>query len=99
MLSAIGRFSSALKAAATAGAKPFSGATSTSSPASQTDDARCERSQVTPVCGMAESLFVDTHARSGKSVTAIGAEVIEFAGGKIKALRDYHRLTAPRSAQ
>ena len=48
-------------------------------------------------CGMAESLFVGTHARSGRSVMAIGAEVIEFADGKIKAIRDYHRLTAARA--
>ena len=46
---------------------------------------------------MAESLFVGTHARSRRSVMAIGAEVIEFADGKIKAIRDYHRLTAARA--
>jgi len=25
-------------------------------------------------------------------IKALGAEVIEFAGGKIKEIRDYHRL-------
>lgn len=61
-------------------------------------DGRCEMRTVTghSGCGMAESLFVGTHARSGRSVMAIGAEVIEFSYGKIRALRDYHRLTATR---
>lgn len=61
-------------------------------------DGRCEMRTVTGHggCGMAESLFVGTHARSGQSVMAIGAEVLEFADGKIRALRDYHRLTAAR---
>lgn len=64
-------------------------------------DARCEMRTVTghAGCGMAESLFVGAHARSGQSVTAIGAEVFEFADGKIKALRDYHRMAAPRVTQ
>jgi steroid delta-isomerase-like uncharacterized protein len=47
-------------------------------------------------CGMAESLFVGAHARTGQRVAAIGAEVFEFADGKIKALRDYHRRTTPQ---
>jgi taurine dehydrogenase small subunit len=61
-------------------------------------DGRCEMRTVTgrAGCGMAESLFVGARARTGESVTAIGAEVFEFADGKIKALRDYHRLTTPR---
>jgi taurine dehydrogenase small subunit len=60
-------------------------------------DGRCEMRMVTGQagCGMAEWLFVGTHGRSGQSVTAIGAEVFEFADGKVKALREYHRLTAP----
>jgi ketosteroid isomerase-like protein len=64
-------------------------------------DGRCEMRMVTGQAGggMVESLFVGTHVRSGHSVAAIGAEVLEFADGKIKALRDYHRLTAPRAAQ
>jgi len=41
--------------------------------------------------GVAESLFHGTSAR-GRVITAVGAEVIEFAGGKIKEIRDYHRL-------
>jgi ketosteroid isomerase-like protein len=64
-------------------------------------DGRCEMRMITghADCGMAESFFVGTHARSGQSVTAIGAEVLEFADGKIKALRDYHRLTSLPDAQ
>jgi ketosteroid isomerase-like protein len=64
-------------------------------------DERCEMRTVTGHTGrgMAESLFVGAHARSGKSVTAIGAEVFEFADGKIKALREYHRVAAPRVTQ
>ncbi len=42
--------------------------------------------------GMAESCFVGTHAQSGESVKAVGADVIEFDGGKIKTIRNYHRL-------
>ena len=45
---------------------------------------------------MAESLLLGTHARSGRSVRAVGAEVIEFADGKIKDIRDDQRLTAGR---
>ena len=41
--------------------------------------------------GVAESLFHGTSAR-GRMIKALGAEVIEFAGGKIKEIRDYHRL-------
>jgi ketosteroid isomerase-like protein len=64
-------------------------------------DGRCEMRTVTghAGCGMAESRFVGTLGRSGQSVTAIGAEVFDFADGKIKALRDYHRLTGPGAAQ
>jgi taurine dehydrogenase small subunit len=64
-------------------------------------DGRCEMRTVTghAGCGMAESLFVGAHAQSGQSVTAIGAEVFEFADGKIKALRDYHRVAPPRVTQ
>jgi ketosteroid isomerase-like protein len=61
-------------------------------------DGRCEMRTVTGQagCGMAESLFLGTHIRSGQSVRAIGAEVIEFADGKIKEIRDYHRATDER---
>jgi len=45
--------------------------------------------------GMAETEFHGTHAKTGKVVTACGPEVVEFAGDKIKTLRDYHRLTPP----
>jgi ketosteroid isomerase-like protein len=41
--------------------------------------------------GVAESLFHGT-LREGKAIKAIGAEIIEFADGKIKEIRDYHRM-------
>lgn len=58
-------------------------------------DGRCEMRTVTghAGCGMAEWLFVGTHARTGRRGTAIGAEVFEFVDGKITALRVYPRLT------
>ena len=64
-------------------------------------DGRCDMRTVTghAGCGMAEFMFVGAHARTGQSVTAIGADVFEFTDGKIKALRVYHRLTAPRVVQ
>jgi taurine dehydrogenase small subunit len=40
--------------------------------------------------GVAESLFHGT-TRDGNAVKAVGAEVIEFADGKIREIRDYHR--------
>jgi len=40
--------------------------------------------------GVAESLFHGTRAQHGK-VEAIGAEVMEIVGGKIKEIRDYHQ--------
>lgn len=40
--------------------------------------------------GVAESLFHGT-ARDGRPVKAVGAEIIEFADGKIKEIHDYHR--------
>lgn len=41
--------------------------------------------------GVAESLFHGT-SRDGRPIRALGAEVIEFADGKIKEIRDYHKL-------
>src|SRR2546423_5104669 len=40
--------------------------------------------------GVAESVFRGT-LRNGAAVVAVGAEVMEMAGGKIKEIRDYHR--------
>ncbi len=59
-------------------------------------DARCDIKVVTgrAATGMAETDFHWTHAKTGKVVTASGAEVAEFAGDKIKELRDYHRVTS-----
>lgn len=44
--------------------------------------------------GVAESLF---HGRlkDGSPIRAVGAEIIEFAGGMIKEIRDYHRQVNP----
>src|SRR5919204_2981242 len=54
-------------------------------------DGRCDIRLVTgrEAAGMAETDFHGTHGKTGKAVTASGAEIVEFAGGKIKALRDY----------
>ena len=42
---------------------------------------------------MAETRFIGTVSRTGKTIEALGPEVVTFAGDKIKELRDYHRLT------
>lgn len=42
--------------------------------------------------GMAESLFHGTRPRDGRAVRALGVEVIEVDGGRIKEIRDYHRF-------
>jgi ketosteroid isomerase-like protein len=41
--------------------------------------------------GVAETLFHGT-IRDGAPVKAVGTEVMEFADGKITAIRDYHQL-------
>lgn len=43
--------------------------------------------------GMVEALFSGTDRRTGRSIRAIGTEVIEFADGKVTGVRDYRRLT------
>jgi hypothetical protein len=48
--------------------------------------------------GVAESVFHGTRPRFNKVIEAIGAEVIEFADGKIKEIRDYHRALPARAA-
>jgi ketosteroid isomerase-like protein len=59
-------------------------------------DARCDIKVVAgrASTGMAETDFHGTYAKTGKVVTAFGPEIVEFAGNKIKELRDYHRLTS-----
>jgi steroid delta-isomerase-like uncharacterized protein len=59
-------------------------------------DGRCHIKVVTgrEATGTAETDFYGTHAKTGALVTACGPEVVEFAGDKIKELRDYHRLTS-----
>lgn len=42
--------------------------------------------------GMAESLFHGTLERDGTLIRALGAEVFEFAGERIKEIRDHHRI-------
>jgi uncharacterized protein (TIGR02246 family) len=58
-------------------------------------DGRCELRHIVaqPGSGMAETRFIGTVARTGKTIEALGPEVMTFAGDKIKELRDYHRLT------
>jgi taurine dehydrogenase small subunit len=41
-------------------------------------------------CGVAESVFHGT-TKDGRPIKAVGAEIIVFAGGKIKEIRDYHK--------
>jgi taurine dehydrogenase small subunit len=48
--------------------------------------------------GVAESFFHGTRPRFGKVIEAIGAEVIEFADGKIREIRDYHRPLPAKAA-
>ncbi len=56
-------------------------------------DCRCDLQMMTGNSGhgVAESIFHGTRPRFNRVIEAIGAEVIEFAGGKIKEIRDYHR--------
>jgi steroid delta-isomerase-like uncharacterized protein len=58
-------------------------------------DGRCDIKTVTgrDGAGTAETDFYGTHAKTGKVIKAYGAEMAEFAGGKIKELRDQHELT------
>jgi len=46
--------------------------------------------------GVAESFFSGTRSGRGR-IEAIGAEVVEIVGGKIKEIRDYHQ-PAPATA-
>jgi hypothetical protein len=57
-------------------------------------DGRCElRSLVgNGARGMAESLFHGARSRDAKVIKALGVEVFELVGGRIKEVRDYHRL-------
>jgi uncharacterized protein (TIGR02246 family) len=57
-------------------------------------DGRCELRHIVaqPGSGMAETRFIGTVAGTGKTIEALGPEVVTFAGDKIKELRDYHRL-------
>jgi ketosteroid isomerase-like protein len=61
-------------------------------------DAHCDLRLVTgrDERGVAESIFRGT-VRGGGPVRAVGAEVMEFADGKIKEIRDYHRLDTSTS--
>ena len=56
-------------------------------------DAHCELRLATGNAGggMAESVFRATLA-DGTAIRAVGAEVMEFADGRIKEIRDYHQL-------
>lgn len=48
--------------------------------------------------GVEESFFHGTRPREGKVVEALGAEVVEIIGGKIKKLHDYHRPVSTKTA-
>jgi hypothetical protein len=39
-----------------------------------------------------------TSRQNGKMVEAIGAELMEIAGGKIKQIRDYHQRVPAKAA-
>ncbi len=63
-------------------------------------DARCDLRMVTGSNGhgVAESLFHGTRPRFGKVIEALGVEVVEIAGGRIKEIRDYHRVIPANAA-
>lgn len=63
-------------------------------------DGRCDLRSCTGNAGrgMAESLFHGTRLREGRVVEALGAEVMEIVDGKIKEIRDYHRLVSAKAA-
>lgn len=56
-------------------------------------DGRCDLRSCTGNSGrgMAESRFHGTLQSESRRVEAVGAEVMEIAGGRIKEIRDYHR--------
>jgi hypothetical protein len=47
---------------------------------------------------VAESYFHGASAKEGRLIEAIGAELMEIAGGRIKEIRDYDRPLAARAA-
>jgi ketosteroid isomerase-like protein len=55
-------------------------------------DGRCQLRTCTGENGqaVAESRFLGTRRRDGNVVEAVGAEMIEIVGGKIKEIRDHH---------
>jgi ketosteroid isomerase-like protein len=63
-------------------------------------DGRCELRTCTGNSGhgLAESVFHGTRAKEGSLVRAVGAEVMEIADGKIKEIRDYHRVVVGKEA-
>lgn len=40
--------------------------------------------------GTVESVFTGTKAKTGETVQLVGVEVLEFRGGRIQTIRDYH---------
>jgi ketosteroid isomerase-like protein len=57
-------------------------------------DGRCDLRALVGNDGraMAESLYHGTLDRDGTAIKALGAEVFEFADGRIKEIRDHHRM-------
>jgi ketosteroid isomerase-like protein len=66
----------------------------------QMPDCRCDMRTLTGNSGhgLAESFFHGTRQQNGKVIEALGAEVVEIAGGKIKEIRDYHRPLPAKAA-
>jgi ketosteroid isomerase-like protein len=64
-------------------------------------DGRCQLRMCTGNDGsaVAESRFLRTRRRDGRVIEAIGAEVIEIVDGKIKEIRDYHKLMRAAAAE
>ena len=63
-------------------------------------DGQCDLRTCTGNSGhaVAESLFHGTRANEGVVIRAMGAEVMEIAGDKIKEIRDYHRMLEGKDA-
>ncbi len=63
-------------------------------------DCRCDLRLCTGNSGraVAESFFHGTRPRTGKVIEAVGAEVVEIEGGRIKEIRDYHQPVAAKAA-
>lgn len=59
-----------------------------------TPDGRCDLRTLVgrDGSGVAESAFHGTRSRDGRAIRAVGVDVFELADGRIKEIRNYHRL-------